>query len=90
MNAFRYSIQSDSWVKIPPLLNPRYNHSSCTVGTTIYVIGGKVDSSVHIHPPMIERLVDADKKFKPDSGSWEMLETNYRFVSFPLVVPIAN
>ena len=40
-----YSIEKDEWASAPPMANNRYLHSSCTLGSVLYVFGGIDDFS---------------------------------------------
>ena len=39
--AKRYDLKRDKWEQLPELNVGRCNHSSCTIGNALYVIGGR-------------------------------------------------
>ena len=39
--AKRYDLKRDKWEQLPALNVGRNNHSSCTIGKALYVIGGR-------------------------------------------------
>ena len=48
-NAYALEVDAGCWKtknSLPPLVTPRYQHSSCVVGNSVYVVGGYVGYSV--------------------------------------------
>ena len=65
---FYYRMKTDEWREAPALNYARSFHSSCFLGSSLYVNGGG--------DLPVERLTNINSSLDPSSGSWEELHIN--------------
>lgn len=57
----RYDSQSNTWIPLPPMLTPKYQHAAVVFDDKLYVIGGS-DGRLEL---------EAVEVFDPGEGTWE-------------------
>ena len=69
---FCYKRQTDEWTRAPALNEARTFHSSCILGSSLYVYGGYTKSQKHT----IERLTELNGTLDTSSILWKLIEIN--------------
>ena len=85
-DVFCYMVDIDEWTRAPAMNECRRQHSSCVLGTSLYVFGG-FDRDRRIGS--LARLVDANNKIGDTaSGSWETFSIAAPKQVLPLMVSL--
>ena len=77
-NVERYDSYKDIWESLKSLSWPRLCHSSCTIGNTMYVLGGFNMFRRAINS--IEKLPNIDELDEGVFSSWKLIETTEDFL----------
>ena len=71
----------NTWENLPVLNSPRYNHSSCTIGKTLYVLGG-FKGTRYIYSQItnsIEKLGNREGPAQSTSSRWQDIYPDQSF-----------
>ena len=75
----------DRWEILPELNVARYNHSSCTLGKTLYVLGGLDHDNEYVDS--IEKLTNIDEPELSKFSRWQLFQPNSFFYK-PRIWPV--
>ena len=68
----RYDCMGDRWESLPGLNLARNGHSSCTLGKTLYVLGGKDDDDRNMNS--IEKLANIVGQAPSAFSQWQLIQ----------------